>query len=213
MLDVSKVLSFLKKNKVEISSEAEEAAKTEFNGQVLVTSDKVLADGMIAISKEFNDSKTDDLKSLKDKLRKKETDYNDLKEVLDAGGKTSQKKLDILMQENARLKPFAEAHLSEKKDLWKKTAEKIPEAMKQFFKFPEEGKELADEDVLSNMVKLKEYTDIGAVKLDGETVSPVSISRSAPGLGDKKLDTEAWRKLPATEKIAHSYKESAEKGK
>jgi len=213
MTDVSKVLASLKKQGVEISAEAEAAAKKEFDGQVLVTSDKVLADGMIAIAKEFNDSKTDDLRSLKEKARKLEAERDELKQVLESGTDTSKKKLEKLLAENERLKGLASAHLSEKKETWKQAAEKIPDTMKRFFKFPaKEGDELTDEEVLANVGKLREYADIGAIKLDGSPAPPPSAPRSGPGGGDKLPDTAAWQKLTPTEKIAFGYGKDAKKG-
>ena len=212
MADFSKVLGFLKKQGVEVSAEAEAAAKKEFDGQVLVPSDKVLADGMIAIAKDFNDSKTDDLRSYKEKLRKAEAERDELKQVLDSGESTGKKKVEKLLAENERLKSLADAHLSEKKQQWKDMAEKIPEPMKKFFKFPEEGKELADEEILVNVTKLREYTDIGAIKTDGAFTAP-SASKSAPGGGKERIDTKAWENLPASEKIKFGYREEAKKGK
>jgi len=213
MTDISKVLASLKKQGVEISAEAEAAAKKEFDGQLLVPSDKVLTDGQIAISKEFNDSKTDDLKALKEKARKLETERDELKQVLESGTDTNKKKLEKLLTENERLKDLASAHLSEKKETWKQAAEKIPETMKRFFKFPaKEGEELTDEEVLANVGKLQEYTDIGAIKLDGSPAPSPSAPRSGPGGGERPLDTAAWQKLPPTEKIAYGYEEDAKKG-
>jgi hypothetical protein len=210
MSDFTEVLSFLKKQGVEVSAEAEATAKKKFDGQVLVPSDRVLAEGMIAISKDFNDSKTEDLKTFKERARKAEAERDELRQVLDSGENTSKKKVEKLLAENERLKSLADAHLSEKKQLWKDMAEKIPEPMKKFFKFPEKDKELTDEETLANVSKLKEYTDIGAIKIDGASPPP-GTPHSPPGGGPQRTDTKAWESLPPAEKIKYGYREEAKK--
>jgi hypothetical protein len=212
MADFTEVLNFLKAQGVEVSAEAGAAAKKQFSGQVLVPSDRVLADGMIAIAKDFNDSKSEDLKAYKERARKAEAERDELKQVLDSGENTSKKKVEKLLEENARLKNLADAHLSEKKQLWKDMAEKIPEPMKKFFKFAEKDKELTDEEILVNVSKLREYTDIGAIKADGELESAPAGSKAPPGGGPRRTDDKAWRNLPAGEKIKLGYAEEAKKG-
>ena len=206
MADFNEVLNFLKAQGVEVSAEAGAAAKKQFSGQVLVPSDRVLSDGMIAIAKDFNDSKSEDLKTFKERARKAEAERDELKQVLDSGENTSKKKVEKLLAENERLKALADAHLSEKKQLWKDMAEKIPEPMKKFFKFAEKDKELSDEEILVNVSKLKEYADIGAIKVDGETQPTPNGAKSPPGGGKQRTDDKAWRNLPANDKLKYGYK-------
>jgi flagellar biosynthesis GTPase FlhF len=165
---------------------------------------------MIAIARDFNDSKSEDLKTFKARARNAEAERDELKQVLDSGENTSKKKVEKLLAENERLKSLADAHLSEKKQLWKDMAEKIPEPMKKFFKFAEKDKELTDEETLSNVSKLREYTDIGAIKIDGGPPAP-NAPNSPPGGGKQRVDTKAWENLTPSEKIKFGYREEAKK--
>jgi hypothetical protein len=208
---VKEVLDLLRKQGVEIKAETEATVKNQFDGQVLAPSDKVLKDGEMAERIEFVDAKTRDVLTFKEKARKAEKERDELASILEGEG-DAKTKIEKIVAENKRLKSLADAHLSEKKQLWKDMAENIPEPMKKFFKFAEADKELTDEETLQNVSKLREYTDIGAIKVDGGAPAP-DVSRSAPGGGKDRIDTKAWEKLPPAEKIKFGYREEAKKGK
>lgn len=213
MATIIEVLDLLRKQGVEIKAETEATVKTKFEGMLLAPKDKVLSDGEIAISAEFNESKSRDILTAKDELRKIKRERDELKALVEGvseGEGDARTKLEKITAENKRLKNLAEAHLSEKKQLWKTMADKIPESMREFFKKPDEGKDLNDDEILANVAKLEEYQRIGAFKIDGVEPAP-SHSRVAPAGGDKKIDTAAWQKLPPTQKIAYGHEIDAAK--
>lgn len=209
---IEQVLAFLKKQNIEIKPEIEASISKEFEDRVLAPPERVLAEGEVAIKAEWRNEKVRDIAALKEKLKSAERERDELAGILEAGDGDAKGKLEKIVIENKRLKNLADAHLSEKKELWKQTAEKIPEPMKRFFAFAGDGKELTDEEILANVSKLKEYADIGAIKLDGEPSSP-SASRVPPGGGERLPDRAAWEKLPPTEKIARGYKEAEKASK
>ena len=211
---VKAVVAYLRKEGVEVSDAAADAAKAKFSGQVLAPSDRVLAEGHVSISKDFNDSKTTDLQALKEKVRKLTASLTETEDALARGDKVGTAKLTTALAENVELKAIAERYMAEQHEAWKqvlalKADEKLPATLLPFYTFAAEGEELTDQQVLANVTKFKEHVAIGAYGEATPVVGPTPAApKVPPAKGKEGANREPWQGKNPAEKIAYGHAHS-----
>lgn len=209
---IKAIIDFLKGEGIEISDTAISAAEKQYSGKVLAPVDKVLSEGEMKVTEEFNQQKSKDLLTFKEAATKFETKSKELEEALLRGDNIAAKKLSITLEENKRLKTIAEKFMVDQRTQWKQVLKlkedgKLPERLQGFYTFPEEGKELDDDMILRNVAKFTEHKAIGAIEGFEEKApesKPGESPKTPPGGGDKGGEAN-WRDLPASEKIKYGH--------
>ena len=179
MAKFKEVLDLLKKQGVDIGAEAAAAVHEKFDGQLLVPADKLIGEGQIAVSETAWKDRGEDLTKWKNRAKKAEDNYSELKEATDAGDSVNKKLADERKVELDRLKPLVEKFTKGIKKRWEEAAEKIPENLHKYYTFAEEGKELTDEQVSANVEKLTEHLDLKAFELEGGNNQQRSTARTS----------------------------------
>ena len=206
--NVKSVLEYLRAEGVEISTEAAVAAEKTYGGQVLATSDKVLSDGQIAVDREFNAAKSNDLSAWKEKARKLETQLREAEDALTRGDKVSTAKLDAAVKENEGLKAIATRYMAEQRKVWSeveklKTDGKMPDNIAAFYTFPGEGEQIDDDAMLHNVEKYREHQALGVFGDKPPAVPPGGPPRGAPAGPLPPNADGVWRDKSAHAKMEH----------
>ena len=168
---VETIVAFLKRNDVDADGIAD-AIKAKFAQMVVVDADTIIGDGQIAVNKAEFDKIQTDMMDWKNKFREADKQVKSLKDDLTAAGDGDDKWKKAFEREkanNKKLEPLAKRLMDQQRATWNAAADKIPDTMKDKFRFPdaESGDaELSDDDVLFNIDKMVEYKAIGALKFD-----------------------------------------------
>lgn len=215
MLDnVKAVIAFLRKEGVEVSDAAEAAAAKQYSGRLLAPSDKILEEGDVKESTEFNREKAQNLARFKEENRKFETQVKELEDSLMRGDKVAGAKLATALEENKKLKAIAEKFMVDQHARWAEVVKlkadgKLPEKLEGYYTFPEEGKELDDAIVIDNVAKYNEHRAIGAL---GEAAVPLEgpaplggSPKASPAGGAAAGGDAAWRDMSPSEKIKYGH--------
>lgn len=177
---VETFVAFLKKNDVDTDGIAD-AIKAKFAQSVIVLQDETISEGFMAVEKaEFDGIQTDMVK-WKKAARAAEKRVGELESDLDAasaGDDRWKKAFEKEKANNDKLAPLAKRLMDQQRAAWKGATDKIPDAMKDKFRYPEsDDVELSDDDIMHNTEKLAEYTAIGALNLD----DPNESTKYVPG--------------------------------
>lgn len=155
-----------------------------------------------------------DLRKMRTRAQNAETARDTLQKRLDSVDSDSKKRADEAQAELDKIKPVAELALKWARDDWSRKSSLIPvekEGMKDSekarvaqlrkqFVFPDEGKQLSDDQIFANLSKHAEYSAIGLFgdvpALPAKETKPTTTTpRLKPnGAGDEKPVTreEAW---------------------
>ena len=203
------VLDFLKKQGVEISSDAADAVKKEFGEQMLASENEIVKEGYVVVPQKVYDEKTDDLSKWKERARKAEDRSNDLKAALDAGDSENAKLAEKWKTEFEKMNPLAQKYIEALKSGWTEVAETIPDDLKEFYVFPKEGEELSQADLEKNVLKVAEHRKLGVFEIEegsgeGKKIPPTGKKQSVkkPGEGDEGKSR--------TDLMAEGYKTSGD---
>lgn len=168
---VETIVAFLKGNDVDADGIAD-AVKAKFAQMVIVDGDTVIGDGQIAVKKAEFDKIQSDMMDWKNKFREADKQVKSLKDDIEAAGDGDDKWKKAFEREkanNKKLEPLAKRLMDQQRATWKAAADKIPDTMKDKFRFPDaesDNPELSDDDVLYNIDKMAEYKAIGALQVD-----------------------------------------------
>lgn len=213
MATIKAVVDFLKKQGVEVSAEAAAAAGDKFDGQLLVPADQTVSEGQIAVSEKAWEERGEDLVKWKNRAKKAEGERDELKEASDAGDSHNKKLAEKYKAELESVKPLAERFLKTIKSRWEQAAEKIPDNLKKYYTWPQEGEELSDEQIAANVEKLGEHVDLGAVSLKGEKKQEMGSPKSSPtGKPAEKGGDDLSGKPPSEKMLAGYGKPPAQQG-
>jgi hypothetical protein len=200
---VEKILAALKAEGIEIEDTASLTATLQ---GLEVPSDQTVPDGKVLVD-------TDTVQGLKTdlfKAKKRARTAEERIEVLE-NDDTSAKKVEELQTELKKYKPLAEKMIDQRRKEWESVADKIPDDMKTKFTFddPEKGDagKISDDQVIANMGRVLEYSEIGALKgLLVATTPPPKNAPRIPKTGESNpLSTEDLSALKPAEKMEKGY--------
>lgn len=186
---VDEFMAFLKKNTVDTEGIAD-AITAKFGESVIAASDDVVPGGHVAVKISEFDKIKRDMMDWKNKFRESEKSIADMQSDLDAanaGDDKYKRSFDKLKTEHDRIKPLAKRLMDQQREQWNAISAKIPDTMKERFKYPNDDAELGDDDILTNMEKVNEYTTIGALNIESETETPFPGSPRTTQSGNQPL--------------------------
>lgn len=202
---VEKILKALKDEGIEIDDTASLTATIQ---GLEVPSGKVdIPDGKALVDSDVIPELKSDLFKAKKRARTAEERVEQLE-----NDDTSAEKISELQGRLDKVEPLAKTMIDQRRKEWNGIAEKIPEDMKSKFSFDDKEKgdagKITDDQVLTNMGRVLEYSEIGALK--GVTMTPevkpkTDAPRIPPTGEGSPLSQEDLSKLTAGEKMEKGY--------
>lgn len=174
---MEQVTKALKDAGVELKAEVKDALSETLGSDALKAAGLVeLGSGDVVVKESKYNELSEDLRKEKVKRRDTETERDTLRTTLDAGDSDNKKRADRLEERNRALEPLNDKLMKRARTTWKQASEKIPAEAKADakddekkrvstirgkFVFPEKDKELDDTQVLANLDKYEELSELG----------------------------------------------------
>lgn len=189
---MERVTAALKKAKVELSDEAREALSDVLGSDQLTAAGFVeLGSGQQVVETSDYNELHKDVRLLRDRAQKAESKRDELKATLDAGDSDNKKRAEKLDVRNRVLEPLVERLMKRSRGTWAGYEKKLPaetaemkddekakvKAIRGRFAFAADGQELDDNQVLDNLHKYDELSELG---LFGEASAPVPTPTPTP---------------------------------
>jgi hypothetical protein len=177
---MEQVTAALKKAKVELNDEAKDALSEALGSDSLTAAGLVeLGSGKKLVEEsEYNDLHAD-LRKTRKRAQDAEGDRDRLKSALDTGDSENKKLAVRYKADLDTIQPRAEKLLKRAREDWTSRAKNLPEAkadakddekarvekIRSRFVFAEKDKELADDQVLDNLTKYDELSELGVFQV------------------------------------------------
>jgi len=173
------ILAALKRAGVEIDADARDRAKSELEGLEFPVDEIVGPDQKVVDREEYGRTHRD-LQKWKREARDVRGELDELRDAVDQGDSDNARKASEYKKKLEKFEPLISEFLEKVKSDWASVEGKIPEEIKSFFRFPEEGKDLDEDALIHNHKKLEEYRTAGI--LDKLTDEPAPDDDSSPDL-------------------------------
>lgn len=184
---IKELIEYLTDKGIEISSDVADATKKKFDGLILETPDKIVGEGFVQVRESDKKEMSDDLIKWKTKARKAEQEKDEFQKIYDSGDDSSSKKIEKLLKDNKKLQTFKTEIMTQRQKQWSEIADKVPDNLKEFFKFKkDDDTELSESDLLHNFSKAEEYKKTGLFDPGVETPAKPSAAKLQKGKVDKK---------------------------
>lgn len=206
---VDLILKALEEAGLKLEAGQRTAVADELKDIPLVESTSALKDGQVAVDESFYNSQRADLKKWKEKARTLEGELEEIKDATQSGESVLKRTVALQKQRIEELEPRYQALIKAQRDRWTREGEKIPEKLRAKFKYGDpkakDGNgDLSDEELLANLARLDEYTELGLMGEAPKETPSLTPGRTGPGA--PPAGKEDWDKKSPKDRIAMGYK-------
>lgn len=214
------ILALVKKAGISIESDELDKLTTELEDNLELSAEEFLGTDQVILSTDDHRELKDDLTKLRTRMKTAEQEAKDLREAMDSGDSDNVRKAAQYKKKLDELEPVLEKLLTTQKDLWATAETRIPNEVKDQFKFAEKDKagavtkELTTDELIHNITKFEEYTTIGVIKGEGEPApkpgdppKPPTTPKVGGKQGEQPLTKDQMGEMKPAALVAAGYKE------